>query len=424
MQSDQQVDRLIAAVRRRVDARNLSAAEDAIGVSRGYLRKAQGTTRNIMLAKFLGICAQADIDPAEVFAEVFPRKEPELDFGIPIPDRPVPHIVKRVRHRLDRDQEPAAAIPRSWLEWLDELRYDKPQRALRLVEETLDYVRRADLPFALGVWASTCRLLARNEEAFLACLEGLEIASRNEDQLGRADQLRRISFLTTAITANYEDALAISERVAGLYARSGRLEKLGRVLVDQGTLLYYQLRFPESEKSFQTGLELLETGERRHRMAALHGMGVLYQAWGRSEEAVEFIQRAATIAATRLEHGKLHWLQGLVLLDLQEFNSAHLCFEKALAELIETSPIDAALSVCDHVRALLNAGESAGARRRALVLRRLIEPLGDNLIASAAILDLLRCEGDSHVLTGAFIDTIRKRVEKGRQADARRHYDC
>lgn len=424
MQSDQQVDRLIAAVRRRVDARNLSAAEDAIGVSRGYLRKAQGTTRNIMLAKFLGICAQADIDPAEVFAEVFPRKEPELDFGIPIPDRPVPHIVKRVRHRLDQDQEPAAAIPRSWLEWLDELRYDKPQRALRLVEETLDYVRRADLPFALGVWASTCRLLARNEEAICACLEGLEVARKNGDRLGEIDNLQRMSFLVISMSANYRAALKLSERAGVLAMRTGDQNRIGRVLVDQGTINYYLHRFTAAEESFTSALSYLQADERRNRLTAMHTLGLVCQALGNPEQALRHCQEVAPMTANRFERGKVRWLEACALADLERWEASLGGFQEAWEDLITTSVIDAALSACDHVEALLKTGNLQAALIQSRCLRILLEPLKDNLIASAAIRDLVRCEHEEKRLNVAFLSKIRRRLQESRRADARRQLHC
>lgn len=421
MQAEEWVDRLIAAVRRRIGGKELSAAEELSGVSAGYLRKAQGTTRNIMLVKFLRICKNAEIDPAEIFAEVFPAPESKLDFGIPIPQRPVPHIVRRVRERLEQSEEGASTIPRHWLEWLDELRYDKPHRALKLLEETLDFVKLEDLPLALGVWASTCRLMTRNDEAFLACLEGLELAKSRKDWLGEVDLLQRISFLISSMGADYRAALSISEEAATLSLRNDDLNLLGRVLVDQGTILYYLLRYDESENAFTTALRLLdEPAERRNRVAAFHGLGVLYQASDRPEQALVHFQNARILIRSQFESGKLRWLEGCALADLKRWESSFKGFEEAWSSLFSISPIDAALSACDHVDALLKSGSVAEARARAQTLQKVLEPLKDNLLASAAIRDLLRCEQEGEQLTAAFLLEIKRRIEKSRRAGARR----
>lgn len=421
MQAEEWVDRLIAAVRRRIGGKKLSAAEELSDVSAGYLRKAQGTTRNIMLIKFLRICENAEIDPAEIFAEVFPAPERKLDFGIPIPKRPVPNIVRRVRERLEQSEEGASTIPRHWLEWLDELRYDKPRRALKLLEDTLDLVKLEDLPLALGVWASTCRFFFRYEEAFLACIEGLEIARAQHDPLGEVDLLQRVSFLVASMAANYQAALSVSEQAAVLCSRSGDLSRLGQILVDQGQFLFYLDRHDESRTCLEVALRFLDETERRHQTAALHTMGHLSQVTGSSEDALVICKQLQPLIRGRFERGKLQWLEGCALADLKRWEPSFKGFEDAWASLLPMSPIDAALSACDHVDALLSSGSVAEAQARAQILRKVLEPLEANLLASAAIRDLLRCEQEGKQLTATFLLEIKNRIENSRRAFTRRH---
>lgn len=421
MRTDEWVDRLIAAVRRRIGGKELSEAETLAQVAPGYLRKAQGTTRNVMISKFLRICEHGGIDPAEIFAEAFPVEQPTLDYGIPIPKRPVPHIVRRVRELGAQTQEQhTSPFPRQLLEWFDELRYDKPERALKLTEAIVEHVSPTDYPLALGVWASTCRLCSRYDEAFLACVEGLEIAGRHEDRLGEVDLLQRLSFLIVSMSADYDAALRISERAGTLCLRTGDLNRVGRVLVDQGSILYYLQRYRESEETFESAIAILDEDERRHRLTALHTLGLLCQARGFPERALEYCHQVAPMVASRFERGKLNWLEAVILADLQSLESALEKFQQAWDALAETSVIDAALSACDHVEILLRSGSFESARVQSRYLQALLEPLRENPIASAAIRDFVRCEQEGNLLNAAFLAGIRKRLEDSRRIETRR----
>lgn len=254
MQTDRWVDQLIEAVRRRLEPQELTLAEEASEVSAGYLRKALGGTRNIMLAKYLRICENSGLDPAEIFAEVFPIHEEPLDFGVPIPSCPSPPIVRQIRRRIRQGGEVAIPLPRPWLEWLDTLRYDKPLKALELTESTIDFIPLEDAPLALGVWGSSCRLLSRYEDGFLACLEGLKLSRQQKNWLHEVSLLRRISFMVMSMAANYSGALEISERASLLCLRRNALDLLGQVLVDQGAFLGYLERYQEAEGMFRSAL--------------------------------------------------------------------------------------------------------------------------------------------------------------------------
>lgn len=416
MQAEEWVESLIAAVRRRVTPKKLGIAEELAGVGVGYLRKAQSQAQNIMLAKFLRVCVNAGIDPAEVFAEIFPVSEPALDFGVEIPQRPAPHIVKRVRQRLEQGETVAQPLPRSWLEWLDELRYDKPKLALSLTEDTIDFVREGDLPFALGIWGSTCRLFSRYDEGFLAILEGIELTKACQDQNDKIDLLQRISFMIVSMATNYRAALDISERAAVLCSRTGDLNRLGRIMVDQGIFLASLECYSEAEDSFLASLKYLNQQERRNRVAAFQGIGLLSQLQGDSQEALRYAQQASKIAIGCFEVGKLQWLIGCAYSDIQSWEEAFEAFDKAFENLQRTSAIDAGLTVCDHVKALLQTGSLYEARAKSQGMRVLLEPLAQYPIASAAIRDLIRCEHEGKQLTIAFVLDVRKRIEKGRKA--------
>ena len=235
--SQKWAERLIAVVRRRA-GRHLADAERRAGVKPGYLRKAQSTSVNVMLQKFLRICVEAQLEPGEVFAEVFPKTDYDPDFGLPVPNIPLPKIVK-MAHRHLQQSPMFPVVDDAWLEWLDELRYDDPKRAAEIAEEAVISVRHRDIPRLLGIWASACRPLCRHDEAFLGLREALRVARECKDRLAEADLLRRSASLVVSASANYSVALKVAGQAAALCAACGEMDKLGRVLVSQGILLFY-----------------------------------------------------------------------------------------------------------------------------------------------------------------------------------------
>jgi tetratricopeptide (TPR) repeat protein len=251
-------------------------------------------------------------------------------------------------------------------------------------------------------------------------LEGLELAKSRKDWLGEVDLLQRISFLISSMGADYRAALRISEDAAALCSRCGDLNKLGQILVDQGHFLFYLEQYDDSRKVFEIALRFLEETEHRNRIAALHTLGHLFQVGGCPGDALSICKQLEQSIRSRFERGKLRWLEGCALADLKRWESSFKGFEEAWSSLFSISPIDAALSACDHVDALLKSGSVAEARARAQTLQKVLEPLKDNLLASAAIRDLLRCEQEGEQLTVAFLSKIKKRIEISRRADARR----
>lgn len=411
-------DRLVAVLRRRA-GHHLADAELRAGVKPGYLRKAQSASVNVMMRKFLRICAEAQIEPGEIFAEVFPKTDYDPDFGLPVPNSPLPKIVKMARQHLE--QSPMfPVVDDAWLEWLDELRYDDPARAAQIAEEVVMSVGHHDIPQLLGIWASACRLIARYDEGFLALREALLLARQDEDRLTEADLLRRGASLVVSSSASYSVALSIVEQSASLYARSGEIDHLGRCLVSQGLFLIYLERRDEAEASFKTALSLLDERSYRDRIAAYQLSGLIANDRGEPATALTLASKALSLASSRYEVGKVHWLRASALAGMGEWLRAHRAFEEASLNLVKVAPIDAALCACDHVRLLISNGHLSEARLCIAAMRSLMEPLAENLIASAAIRDLVRSEREGRDLDRALILRIVERIEESRRVSARR----
>lgn len=411
-------DRLVAVLRRRA-GRQLADAERNAGVQPGYLRKAQSASVNVMLRKFLRICEEAQVEPGDVFAEVFPKTDYDSDFGLPVPNRPLPKIAKMALQQWEAPPM-LPMVNEAWLEWLDELRYEDPKATVRIAEEAVEVVQTQHTPRLLGIWASACRPLCRHEDAVLVLREALRLARLQMDRLSEADLLRRGAALVVSASANYVVALKIVELASALYARSGEIDRLGCTLVNQGIFLTYMERYSEAKTALESGVKLLDPRTTRERIAALQVLGLIAQEQDRPEVALELSSRALKLVTNRYQVGKLRWLQGCALADLGQWNEAHESFEIALEQLLRPSPVDASLSACDHVRMLIDGGRIEQARSQISAMRRLMEPLADNLIASAAIRDLVRSEQEGARLTTVLVQRIIRRIEESRRAEARR----
>lgn len=414
----QWTDRLVAVLRRRA-GRHLAAAEAQAGVRPGYLRKAQSASGNVMLRKFLAICEAADIDPGDVFHEVFPKSDLDPDFGLPVPNIPLPKIAKQAQRRAgEAPQRPAPGA--DWLEWLDTLRYDDPRRALKTAEAAVNAVEPEHLTWLLGIWASACRPLCKHGEAFLVLREALRISRVGEDRLAEADTLQRCAALVVSASADYRVALRINERAIAYYATSARKDVMGQALVSQGIYLVYLERYLEADTAFHTAKDLLTQQSPRHLFSLFHAMGWSSKEQGRDLEALQYCYLAQQFLATDNQLGKLQWLEASVLAAQGRWGEARRAFSQSLGRLIETSPVDAAIVACDQVQLLLRSGLLGEARARILAMRRFTGPLSRNIVACAAIRDLIRSEQEGKQLTTKLVFRISQRIEESRRARTRR----
>lgn len=416
--AQQWTDRLVAVLRRRA-GRHLATAEIQAGVRPGYLRKAQSASGNVMLRKFLSICEAADIDPGDVFHEVFPKSDLDPDFGLPVPNIPLPKIAKLAQQRADQDPQ-RPAVDAEWLEWLETLRYDHPRRAIRAAEAAVDAVESEHLTWLLGIWASACRFLGRNAQAFLVNREALRLAREQENRIAEADVLRRIASLVVSVTADYRGAIRINDKAIARYAASGATEKVGHALVNKGIYLVYLEQFGEAESTLHTARGLLASQNHRYLFSLFQTLGWSCKAQGKLEEALEYVSQARPLTETKYQQAKLLWLNAAVLADLGHCIEPRQAYKRALLILLEISPIEAALVACDQVNNLLKSDQILQARECISAMHRLLGPLAKNTVASAAIRDLIRSEQEGKHLTTELLFRITRRIEVSRRAKARR----
>lgn len=325
-----------------------------------------------------------------------------------------PAIVSAARQRA-LESSPGTIL-RSHIERMDDLRYDDPEKALHGIESTIDFVDPNDVPLALGVYASCCRPLTRIRDAWSAISTALDLVQPNHQPTIRANLLQRAASLHRE-RCHYGKALAISERATVEYARLGDLRGMAQTLVDQGSMLTRLGRFDEGESSFRSGIKLLPSEDRRHLCAGYQALAVLLQYRGRNREALEALTTTVPLAASRVEKGKVRWLEGRCLIGLGRETDALQSFEVALDLLMNTAPSDAALLICDKAHLLLSLGRPEEAYSCAKAMRALFMTLEEKSPRIAALVIELAAVEDksSEKLSISFIANVRERIEKASQ---------
>ena len=330
------------------------------------------------------------------------------------PEGSEPHMVRKARCRAEQGAD--GTIPRAHLERLDESRYDDPAKAKRGVEASIDFVGSSDVPFALGVYASCCRALLQTREAWFAINAGLETAQGFAQLPSRCDLWRRAAVIHL-VACEFGLALSSSEKAMAGYARLGDFPRLGRTLIDQGTILWEVGRTDEAESALRRGLKLITPTDRRHLCAGTQFFGALLRLKGKASEALEAAYSAVPLAETQVEKGKLRWLEALCLADLGKNQAARDSFVDAFQRLKDPVPVDAALLVCDQVRFMLEAGMVSAALDQARAVRCLIIPLerlNPRVAAIACELATIELETGRDVAC-ALVGELKKRIEEARR---------
>ena len=221
------------------------------------------------------------------------------------------------------------------------------------------------------------------------------------------------------VNCAYEKALASSERASASYLRLGSLYGVGQTLVDQGTILWETQRLDEAEAAFRQGLALLAPTDARHQRAGRHNLAVLLRTRGKSTAALEALATEVPPSGSKVETGKLEWLQGLCLADLGRGEEALGAFDRALERLMKPLPADAAQLICDQVRFMIEWGMLREGLERARSMRGLIIPLEERSPRiAAAVRDLVAAEIESNrEIALKLVVDAQERIRRARQRE-------
>jgi tetratricopeptide (TPR) repeat protein len=324
-----------------------------------------------------------------------------------------PEIVTKAWQRIHSGEE-GKGIGETYLETLDQQRYQEPAKVVRLALWAMDHVELHLLPRLLGIAGSAWRRLLKLNEAEHALFAGFEIALGQDAHATMGELLQRLSYVF-ANRGEYREALRIADKAVVILAQAEDFVGLGKLFVTIGSLQGMMGAYKASIAAFEAALKYLpEDSLLDRRFAALHGLGESYREMGRLDEALDWAQQAQSLvdAVSKLDAAKLLLLEGALWLDLGEFDLAESRLCRAVEQFSTLSPVDAALAMTVLVRTQLLKGETGPAYQTVEGMLKLLEPLRQNKVVSAAIADLFRC-GQAG-LTLAVVEDAQEIIEKAR----------
>ena len=389
---------------------------EELGVSEGWIRdrRSVGSFETGYLFDVLDFIG---LDPVRVIRQVAESDPTEiLD---PPPGKPT-EVVHRAWMRLaTEDGDGAGEVSAEELEKLEGMRYEDPEKCVRLALEAVERVAHEDLPRLLGLLGSAWRVLGKLRDAEHAIYASWQIALYKENHLAAAQAVQRMAYVAVG-RGDEQEALRISKEAVILYSMLGDLTSMGKAFVDVGVCFNYLGHPEESILAQKTALRLLPVSEKRNRFSALQNLGRNYEDLGDYHKAKQYAQRARDYTAD-VEPAllaKLVWLQARISLKLRQWPEADAQLREVIELLGPSCPLETALASTERVRLQLVMGRPHDAYEIVQTMFKLVESLEDSPVASAAILELFRCGTGSLKLSA--VNRARAQIKKERERLKRR----
>lgn len=346
--------------------------------------------------------------PAEFFRRVFPLVD---DLPLKRPETEPPQIIAKVRGRLDLPRK--GSIQRSHLAALDSLRFRDPLKAAEGVERVIEFIDADDLPFALGIWASSQRRVFEFDQAIHALSEGLQIAEQRKSQAALGDLLLRRGCVA-ADHGDYYAALEMARDATDRYARACDWVSVGRTFVDRGAWLYYLERYNDAIAMQEQALSLLTPDQHRNRFAALQGLALYYQALEDFDAAEKFsadaMMESEFLAPIFIAQNT--WFRGVLASKKGSLEESELLLQSVVGILKTIHLGDAALATIDLAEVQLDAEKPQAAYESVNGILPLLAPLGGNnrIVRSAetVLRDLM--QRGKYGMRMAIVDELRSLV--------------
>jgi tetratricopeptide (TPR) repeat protein len=305
---------------------------------------------------------------------------------------------------------------KEWLDWMDKLRLDQPQRVIRAIEESIpDEIEKSLIPQAYMIYGAALRQRSRLREAHHAYYDGLQLVRAARDLPAQADLTERLAVIAAA-REDFRLALAVSKEAISLYLRCQDLSGAGKALTDQGMYFYYLEEYEESISANKAALSYLSLSEKNHIYMAWVGQALAYRKLSDPVWALASIRRADDIAQELgpVIASRSKWFTGRFHLDLGEFAAAEQIFGELLHLYLGSGHIlDAVLAGVDQTRSLLALGRSQEATVLAQSLRDHVIALPEDSIAAAGILEIWRLSSKRR-LTLEVLEKISEAIERER----------
>ena len=210
----------------------------------------------------------------------------------------------------------------------------------------------------------------------------------------------------------YELALRFSRNATHFHLIGGNLKGVGRALVDQGGFLFHLRRYRESARESEAALRYLPAEPESSLYAALVNAAHAYQRIGKPSQARKRSEEAARLE--NIPQGlkvSAAWLASEAALALGKAKMAMGGFEEAVDYYFEKGELlNVALASAQLTQALYLANRKDQALSVAKGMTRLVEPLRNNPVASAAIVELILwgMSSTSQIEFGRLVEQIRQ----------------
>ncbi len=320
------------------------------------------------------------------------------------------------------------AFAGAYLKHLDGVRDEDPELVYRLAATVAIHLipaisgplrARAELQCeALGIFGSAARLKDNYPIAAEALYLALQLAQRHDLSDAKGRLLIRSAHLLEN-NGNPEFALIALREAIEIYVHSGSEVDLGKTLIVQGRMFGVIKAYDKAIEVLTAGLSKLNEDQpelTRYRFSAHQALAEALHKLGDPKAARAQLAQAATFVSPeqRVRHARLAWQEGGFRLAEGDAVQAEALFDTSQQGLKQhMGAIQEALVTVDLVRSLLKQGQLMKASDTASRAARFLELLGGNLMAKAAVLELVRA-GIEGGLSLTVIYDIRGDLEKAR----------
>lgn len=300
----------------------------------------------------------------------------------------------------------------SLIDELEQLWIDHPKEVIERVEAAMQSASADLVPRLCSVCGAAYRRLARLDEAYSVLLIGMALAQERKDFGAEAKLLQRIACVF-GDQGDYLRAVATSERAALKFLQTGNLGGSGQAVFDMGMWHYYLEDFEASLRLCRSAYRILPSVEVNHRFAALQCLALASMEVGdlpRARRYADFASRFQGQIGGSM-WAKLLWLRAKLYSQMGDFRQAETTLEHALRFFLDTEAyLDVALACAEITQIVLKSGDAGRAREVASSFGKLVvsnPQLGDNKLAAAAIMEMVRCG-----ITGGNLEVTLQRIKR------------